>query len=230
MNLSPALLLAVVWLAVVDASCAGRRPETPPTSPTPPPPATQAAPPARADPAALQALHVRLEVSPVTGDVTYFGAYDGRRNLLGPAGITTALVGVAPPEMRGELTKPAAGELVFRGIDQNQVAWTKRYRVVDDQTVDVTHAVRNRGDRAFDAILYSLADLPDATIGGDNRDQHVRSPVAAAHFHADVENPHFPGEQMNPSALRSDSKHLEPGDSLTFHMTWRLELARASRP
>jgi hypothetical protein len=169
---------------------------------------------------------VRLEVNPASGDVTYFGWYDGRRNLLGPAGITTAIVGTAPPELQGELKKPNPAELIFRGVDQNQIAWTKRYRLQGDDAVVVTHQIQNRSDHGFDAILYSLADLPDATITGDNRDQHVRTPTAAAHFHADIQNPHFPGEQMNPSALRSDSRRLEPGDSMTFTMTWRLSVAR----
>jgi hypothetical protein len=203
------------------------------TSCTPHPPATsqpttQPAP-SNSDPNALQSLHVRLEVNPDTGDVTYFGWYDGRRNLLGPAGVTTAIVGNAPPELRGQLKKPSPAQLVYTGIDQNQILWTKRYRLADDHTVAVSLTIQNRGDRAFDAILYALADLPDATITGDNRDQLIRSPVAAAHFHADVANPHFPGEQMNPSALRSDSKHLDPGDSMTFNMTWQLQVARAMR-
>ena len=211
--------LSLLALTLLAASCA-------PHPPTVSQPTTQPAS-SNSDSNALQSLHVRLEVNPDSGDVTYFGWYDGRRNLLGPAGITTALVGTAPPELRGELKRLGPGELLFQGLDQNQILWTKRYRLADDHTIAVSLTIQNRGDRPFDAILYALADLPDATITGDNRDQLIRSPLASAHFHADVANPHFPGEQMNPSALRSDSKHLDPGDSMTFTMTWQLEVARA---
>ena len=218
MNVRAIPLLAMIT-SLVAAACTPHPPAARPSSR----PATQPAVTPN-EPDTLQARHVRLVVNPLTGDATYFGAADGRRNLLGPGGVTTALVGVAPPELTGKLTKPAAGELLFRGVDRNQIAWTKRYRVVDDRTIAVDHTAENRGDRAFDAILYSLADLPDATIRGDNRDQHIRGPRGAAHFHAEIQNPHFPGEQMNPSALRSDSKALEPGDRLTFRMTWRSEV------
>ena len=222
----PAILLTLI----TGASCAPARPAEP-SSPTLPTSRPASQPSAVApEPNALQSLHLRLVLNPTTGDVVYFGWYDGRRNLLGPGGITTAIVGNPPPELRGQLRRTGDRELLYQGVDENQIAWTKRYHLVDDHTVAVTHTIQNRGDRAFDAILYSLADLPDATISGDNRDQHVRSPIATAHFHADLTNPYFPGEQMNPSALRSDSKHLEPGESLTFNMTWQLEVARPSRP
>jgi hypothetical protein len=209
---------------------AGCSPAPPATSTTTERVAVPTTGPASPEPNALQSLHVRLVLNPATGDVTYLGWYDGRRNLLGSGGITTAIVGNSPPEIRGELKRAGERELLYQGVDENQIAWTKRYRLVDDHTVAVTHTIQNRGDRPFDAILYSLADLPDSTISGDNRDQRIRSPIASAHFHADIADPHFPGEQMNPSALRSDSRHLEPGDALTFNMTWRLEPARASRP
>lgn len=218
---------ALILVTLAASACAPIRPaaSTQPTSR----PSSQPSAPAP-EPNALQSLHVRLVLNPATGDVAYFGWYDGRRNLLGPGGITTAIVGNPPPELRGSLRRAGDRELLYQGVDENQIAWTKRYRLVDDHTVAVTHTIQNRGDRGFDAIVYSLADLPDATISGDNRDQRIRSPIATAHFHADIADPHFPGEQMNPSALRSDSKRLEPGDSLTFRMTWLLEAARASRP
>jgi hypothetical protein len=221
------LILPLTMLLLIMCACAPSRPaaSTQPASR----PSSQPAVPAP-EPNAHQTLHVRLVLNPATGDVAYFGWYDGRRTLLGPGGITTAIVGNPPPELRGSLQRAGDGELLYHGIDENQIAWTKRYRLVDDHTVAVTHTIQNRGDRAFDAILYSLADLPDATISGDNRDQRIRSPIANAHFHADISDPHFPGEQMNPSALRSDSTRLEPGDSLTFRMTWLLEVARAPRP
>ena len=219
--------LTVMILALSAPSCAPREAAPPPASTRP---ATQAAPAPPAGPNALRSLHLRLELNPATGDVTYFGAPDGRRNLLGPAGITTALVGTAPPELKGDLAKPAPTELLFHGTDQNQIAWTKRYRLQGDRALAVTHTIQNRGDHAFDAIVYSLADLPGATISGDNRDLHIRTPTVTAHFRADIRDPHFPGEQMNPSALRSDSKHLEPGDTMEFDMTWQIEEPRASRP
>ncbi|HEY7120001.1 MAG TPA: hypothetical protein VH475_25660 [Tepidisphaeraceae bacterium] len=215
----PALLFA---FALTALSCTA----PPPTQPVSAP-ATQ--PADSTEPDALQSLHLRLVVNPATGDVTYLGWYDGRRNLLGSGGIVTALVGMEPPELRGELKKLAPNELLFRGIDQNQILWTKRYRL-DDRTVFVTHTITNRGDRPFDAILYSLADLPDATIRGDNRDQLITSPLANARFHAEIANPNFPGEQMNPYALRSDTHRLNPGDSMDCHMTWELQVARAARP
>jgi hypothetical protein len=208
---------------VVSLSCAPNRPTAGPSPASRPSSQPSAVAP---EPNALQSLHVRLVLNPATGDVVYFGWYDGRRNLLGPGGITTAIVGNPPPELRGQLKRAGERELLYQGIDENGIAWTKRYRLLDDHTVAVTHTIQNRGDRPFDAILYSLADLPDATISGDNRDQRIRSPIAGAHFHADIKDPHFPGEQMNPSALRSDSRHLEPGESLTFQMTWQLEVAR----
>jgi hypothetical protein len=170
----------------------------------------------------LRSLHVRLTVHPKTGDVTYFGWYDGRRNLLGQGGVTTAIVGIEPPELDGELTRVSDTELLFRGIDQSRIAWTKRYRLQGDDTVRVTHVVTSRRGEPFPCIVYSLADLPDATIAGDNRDQQIKTPTASAHFHATISDPHFPGEQMNPYALRSDSKTLDPGETMTFEMTWRL--------
>jgi hypothetical protein len=172
-------------------------------------------------PDVLQSLHVRLVVHPDDGDVEYLGWYDGRRNLLGPGGISAALVGIEPPELRGKLTRVSANELQFDGVDQNQIAWQKRYRLTDS-TVAVTYRVTNRRDQAFDAIVFSLADLPDSTIKGDNRDLYVESPQISAHFRARLDNPNFPGEQMNLSAMRSDSRRLEPGDSMEFQMTWEL--------
>jgi hypothetical protein len=173
----------------------------------------------------IESLHVRLTVNPTDGSVTYFGWYDGRRNLLGTGGIMAALVGMEPPELQGELTRGGARELVFQGIDQNQIAWVKHYRL-DDSAASVTYRITNRRNQAFDAIIYSLADFPDATITGDNRDQYIQSPIASAHFHADILHPNFPGEQMNPYALRSESRRLEPGESMEFHMTWELGLPR----
>jgi hypothetical protein len=177
-------------------------------------------PGARLDPNTLQSLHVRLTIRS-DGSVEYLGWYDGRRNLLGPEGIVAGLVGIAPGDLRGRLTRVADNELLFEGVDDNQIAWAKRYRL-DDLTVRVTYRVTNQRDQAFDAIVYSLASLPDATMSGDNRDQHIQTPDIDAHFHAEIENPNFPGEQMNPSAMRSDSRHLEPGDSMEFKMTWEL--------
>jgi len=171
----------------------------------------------------LQSLHVRLTVNPAEGSVTYFGWYDGQRNLLGPGGIVGAMVGMEPPELTGELKRVSDRELVFEGVDQNQILWVKRYRL-DDLGATVTYRVTNRRGEGFDAIVYSLADFPDATITGDNRDQYIVSPVARAHFHAEIRHPNFPGEQMNPYALRSESAHLEPGESMEFRMTWELGL------
>jgi hypothetical protein len=173
----------------------------------------------------IQSLHVRLTLNPTDGSVVYLGWYDGRRNLLGTGGIVAALVGMEPPELHGDFKRLSDAQLLFQGIDQNQIAWIKRFRL-DDRTVSVTYRITNRRDQPFDAIVYSLADLPDATITGDNRDQYIRTPVARARFHAAIDNPNFPGEQMNPYALRSDSRHLEPGDSMEFKMTWELQLPR----
>lgn len=179
----------------------------------------------KSDLASLQSLHVRLTVNPADGSVVYFGWYDGRRNLLGAGGIVAALVGMEPPELRGEFKRINDAEMVFEGIDQNQIAWVKRFHL-EEQTVTVTYQITSRREEPFDAIIYSLADLPDATITGDNRDQYVRTPIARARFHAVIDNPNFPGEQMNPYALRSDSRRLEPGESMEFKMTWELQLPR----
>ena len=186
-------------------------------------PDNPASPPA--NPNSLQSLHLRLDVSPADGSVTYLGWYDGRRNLLGPGGITAALVGMEPPEFReAKLDKPTPSELRFRGVDHNHIAWEKTYRLDPDpgRTVHVTLRITNRRDDPFDAILYSLADLPDATFAGDNRDLHIQTPIARAHFHAVIDDPHFPGEQMSPYAMRSDSKRLQPGGAMEFQMTWEL--------
>jgi len=171
----------------------------------------------------LQSLHVRLTVNPDDGVVTYFGWYDGQRNLLGPGGIVAALVGMEPPELQGELKRTGDNEILFEGVDQNGLAWRKRYRL-EDRVVRVTYQITSQRNEAFDAIIYSLADLPDGAITGDNTDLYVRTPVARAHFHAAIRNPNFPGEQMNPSALRSDAVRLEPGQSMQFQMTWEIEL------
>jgi len=211
------LLSAILFSSLVGASsCAPKQPITT-TSTTRPTVARHAKPEFNV----LQTLHVRLEVNPADGSVAYFGWYDGNRNLLGPGGIMTALVGMEPPELKGELHRLSDAELVYDGVDQNQIAWVKRYRLVEN-TVRVTHQITSRRDQPFDAIIYSLADLPDATITGDNRDQYVQTPSAAAHFHATLQSPNFPGESMNPYALRSDTRHLEPGESMTFEMTWEL--------
>lgn len=177
------------------------------------------------DPLSLQSLHVRLTVRPADGGVSYFGWYDGKRNLLGPGGISQALVGMEPSELKGEAKKISDTELLYEGIDQNQFAWVKRYRL-EENTVHVTLKVTNKRDQASDVIIYSLSDLPDATITGNPRDQIIGAPVAAAQFHADIDAASFPGESMTPYALRSDQRHLEPGESMEFHMTWELGLAR----
>jgi hypothetical protein len=187
------------------------------------------APPAKTlskpDVGTLQSLHVRLTVNPADGSVVYFGWYDGRRNILGTGGIVAALVGMEPPDLRGEFKRLSDAELLFEGIDQNQIVWLKRFQL-DDRTVSVTYRITNRREEPFDAIVYSLSDLPDATITGDNRDQYIQTPIARARFHAAIDNPNFPGEQMNPFALRSDSRRLEPGESMEFKMTWELQLPR----
>jgi hypothetical protein len=69
--------------------------------------------------------------------------------------------------------------------------------------------------------------MPDATFTGDNRDLHLQTPVARAHFHAVIDDPHFPGEQMSPYAMRSDSRRLPPGGSMEFRMTWELSAIRS---
>jgi hypothetical protein len=177
------------------------------------------------DPLSLQSLHVRLTLRPTDGGVSYFGWYDGKRNLLGPAGIGQALIGMEPPELKGEAKKISDTELLYQGIDQNQFAWVKRYRL-EENTVHVTIKVTNKRDQASDVIIYSLSDLPDATITGNPRDQLISAPIASAHFHADIDSATFPGESMTPYALRSDQHHLEPGESMEFHMTWELALPR----
>src|SRR4051812_45932628 len=73
----------------------------------------------------LQTLHVRLSIRPDDGTVSYFGWYDGKRNLLGPGGITQALIGMEPPEFKGETKKTSDSEIVFEGTDQNQIVWQK---------------------------------------------------------------------------------------------------------
>src|SRR4051812_12710786 len=217
MKVTP-LILALLFLS--GSSCAPNNPLS--TASTKPAPKATAKPNSNI----LQSLHVRLEINPDDGSVTYLGWYDGNRNLLGPGGIMTALVGMEPPELRGELKRLNDSELVYEGLDQNGIAWSKRYRLVEN-TVRVTHRITSRRDQPFDAIVYSLADLPDATITGDNRDQHITTPIASAHFHATIANADFPGESMNPYALRSDTHRLEPGESATFEMTWELMPERA---
>jgi hypothetical protein len=177
------------------------------------------------DPLSLQSLHVRLTIRSTDGGVSYFGWYDGQRNLLGPGGISQALVGMEPPELKGEAKKISDNELLYEGIDQNQFAWVKRYRL-EENTVHVTLKITSKRDQGCDAIIYSLSDLPDATITGDPRDQIISAPIASAHFHADIDAASFPGESMTPYALRSDQRHLEPGESMEFHMTWELALPR----
>jgi hypothetical protein len=205
---------ALPLIALLCVSCAAPS-STSSTSSTKPSP--------KSDPNTLQSLHVRLTINPSDGSVLYFGWYDGRRNLLGVGGIVAALVGMEPPELNGELKRISPAELRYEGVDQNQIAWVKRYRI-DDRGVQVTYRITNGRDQPFDAIVYSLADLPDATISGDNRDQYIQTPLASAHFHAQIDNPRFPGEQMNPYALRSDSRRLESGESMEFQMTWELGL------
>jgi hypothetical protein len=190
-------------------------------------------PPTRAltdtDANSIRSLHVRLDVNPADGNVTYLGWYDGKRNLLGPGGITAALVGMEPPEFReGKLEKPNPHELRFNGLDHNHIFWEKTYRLDPESgtKVHVTFRVTNRRDEPFEAIVYSLADLPDATIAGDNRDLYIQAPIAQAHFHAEIENPHFPGEQMSPYAMRSDARRLEPGASMEFRLSWELRPIR----
>ncbi|MDB5320784.1 MAG: hypothetical protein JWN40_2415 [Phycisphaerales bacterium] len=200
-------------IALVCLSCA------------PPKAAPPVKPLAKPDVGTLQSLHVRLTVNPADGSVVYFGWYDGRRNILGTGGIVAAMVGMEPPDLRGEFKRLSDAELLFEGIDQNQIVWLKRFQL-DDRTVSVTYRITNRRDEPFDAIVYSLSDLPDATITGDNRDQYIQTPIARARFHAAIDNPNFPGEQMNPFALRSDSRRLEPGASMEFKMTWELQLPR----
>ncbi len=173
----------------------------------------------------LQTLHVRLSIRPEDGGVRYFGWYDGKRNLLGPGGIAQALIGMEPPEFKGEAKKTSDSEIVFEGTDQNQIVWHKQYRL-EDNTVHATIKITSKRDQPFDAIIYSLSDLPDSTITGTPRDQNISSPIASAHFHADIDATVFKGESMNPYTLRSDQRRLEPGDSLEFHMTWQLDLPK----
>jgi hypothetical protein len=99
----------------------------------------------------------------------------------------------------------------------------KDYRL-EENTVHVTYRVTNLRDQGFAAIVYSLADLPEAVIKGDNRDMWVRTPQMRAHFRARIEDPNFPGEQMNPFAMRSESRELKPGESMEFGMTWEILL------
>ncbi len=176
-------------------------------------------------PNVLTSLHLRLEIAAETGTVTYFGGYDGRRNLLGPGGITSSLVGMEPAEMRGGIVRVSKTELRYAGIDQNGIVWEKSWKI-DDTTAQVALRITSKRGDGFDAIIYSLADLPDARISGDNRDLHISTPQAEADFHAFIVDPHFPGEQMSPYAMRSDSKRLEPGESMEFRMSWSLKVAR----
>jgi hypothetical protein len=206
-------LCLIPWVAIVLLSLSCAAPSVPP-APKPKP---------KTDPTSLQSLHVRLTVNPADGSVVYFGWYDGRRNLLGAGGIVAALVGMEPPELRGDFERISDKEMIFQGTDQNQIAWLKRFHL-EDRTVSVTYRITSGRQEPFDAIIYSLADLPDATISGDNRDQYIQTPIARARFHAVIDNPNFPGEQMNPYALRSDSRRLEPGASMEFKMTWELQL------
>ena len=185
-------------------------------------PATQKS--SKSDLNSLSSLHVRLTVNPDDGTVTYLGWYDGRRNLLGAGGIVSALVGMEPPELHGQLKRISDHELRFEGTDQNLILWKKRFEI-DDAGVNVVYQITSQRDQAFDAIIYSLADLPDATISGDNRDQYIHSPIAGAHFHARIANPNFPGEQMSPYAMRSESQRLEPGESMELRMRWELSAA-----
>jgi hypothetical protein len=210
-------LVALVILCVsVQLSCA-------PASVPAPEASTRSS--SKSDPNSLSSLHVRLTVNPDDGTVTYLGWYDGRRNLLGAGGIVSALVGMEPPELHGQLKRISDHELRFEGIDQNLVLWSKRFEI-DENGVNVVYRITSRRDQAFDAIIFSLADLPDATIGGDNRDQYIQSPIASAHFHAQIANPNFPGEQMSPYAMRSESRRLEPGESMELRMRWELSAAR----
>lgn len=205
----------VLLIAIVLAGCAARAPE-----------ATSAETRENKPEAnVLLSLHLRLQVRPEDGTVTYLGWYDGRRNLLGPNGMVAGLVGIEPPEMNGKLTMSGGDELRFEGTDQSGIHWVKTWRL-DDRTVHVTYRIRNDRDMAFDAILYSLADLPEAQITGDNRALDLSTPHMKARFTAHIDNPHFPGEQMNPFAMRSDSKRLEPGQWLEFRMTWELRSHR----
>jgi hypothetical protein len=173
----------------------------------------------------LQTLHVRLSIRPEDGGVSYFGWYDGKRNLLGPAGIIQVVKGMEPPELKGEIKKIGENEILFEGTDQNQIVWQKQYRL-EDNTVHATIKITSKRDQPFDAIITSYSDLPDSTITGTPRDQNISSPIASAHFHADIDTTRFPGESMNPFTLRSDQRRLEPGDSLEFHMTWELALPK----
>src|SRR4051794_32981838 len=169
--LRPDLWTPTPWMAIVLVPLSWASPTVHPAPKSKP----------KSDPYSPQSLHVRLTVNPADGSVLYFGWYDGRRNLLGAGGIVAALVGMEPPELRGEFKRVNDKETVFEGIDQNQIAWVKRFHL-EDQTVSVTYRITSRREEPFEAIIYSLADLPDATITGDNRDQYIRTPIARAHF------------------------------------------------
>src|SRR5947209_19928152 len=133
-----------IVIALFSWSCATR---------TPPPAKPQAA---KSNIDSLQSLHVRLTVNPDDGAVVYFGWYDGHRNLLGAGGIVSALVGMEPPEVHGQLKRISDHELRFEGIDQNLIVWKKRFEI-DDAGVNIVYQITSQRDQAFDAIIYSLA-------------------------------------------------------------------------
>jgi hypothetical protein len=188
---------------------------------TQPTPTTQ---PTRED-FTLRAPAIKLTINPSTGVVTYFGSRFGNKNLLGAGGITSSLVGMEPAEITGEFERVSASEFRFTGVDQNQIAWVKTFMMERD-AVRVIYRVTNRRQDAFDAIVYSLADMPDARIKGDNRRLEFETDWARGTMHAQIDDPHFPGESMSPYVMRSDSRRLEPGASMEFVMRWELRMTR----
>ena len=104
------VLVGGLVAAVLLAGCAGRAPEQGSQESGAKKPAANV----------LESVHLRLEVNPEDGAVTYLGWYDGRRNLLGPHGMVAGLVGMEPAQMQGKLGKNGENELRFEGTDHER--------------------------------------------------------------------------------------------------------------
>ena len=163
---------------------------------------------------------LRLVINDKTGDVSYFGTPDGKRNLLTPPGITVQLARQPESKPDGYIEKRDDQTWQYLGDTLTGLRWRKIYCLNYD-AVDVTCLVENRTRDPIDTAIAVRASFEGGELNAGSADT-AELTVGVVHISLRAFNE---GKPAKPdwAALIGDSKTLQPSERIGITMEWRAE-------
>lgn len=163
---------------------------------------------------------VRLVIDEKTGDVTYFGAADGKNNLVSSGGITVHLAGQPFTAPDGYIEKRDEQAWQYLGDSAAGIRWRKIY-TLENRSVYVTVLAENRTGKSIDTALALRAAFDGGRVVTARADVHERRignvmAVFKAFNEAQPQRPDW-------ATLIGDSRTVLAGERISWTMEWRID-------